>query len=112
MSIAWVAAENLFAADPLARRWRVSFVFGLIHGFGFSNVLREIGLPDNDRWIALLNFNIGVELGQLLVIVALVPLLAGLRRIGSAPVPALLSIVVLVSGTVLFLTRLPWAGLA
>ena len=45
LSIAYVAAENLFMRSAVSHRWAVSFVFGLVHGFGFSNVLRELGLP-------------------------------------------------------------------
>lgn len=106
LSIAWVAAENLFSKRPLDRRWQISFLFGLIHGFGFSNVLREIGLPKDSLLLALLNFNIGVELGQLLVIALLLPLLALMRRVATVPVPRVLSAIVMVSGAVLFATRL------
>ena len=45
LSIAYVAAENLFMRKAVSHRWAVSFLFGLVHGFGFSNVLRELGLP-------------------------------------------------------------------
>ena len=45
LSIAAVAAENLFVRTTVTRRWIVSFCFGLVHGFGFSSALRELGLP-------------------------------------------------------------------
>lgn len=56
--------------DPLLMRapWLISFAFGLIHGLGFAGALREIGLPQQDIPLALLAFNIGVELGQILFI--------------------------------------------
>ncbi|MBD1548732.1 HupE/UreJ family protein [Roseibium aggregatum] len=58
--------------DPLTMRfpWLVSFGFGLIHGLGFAGALREIGLPEGDIPLALFSFNVGVELGQLLFIAA------------------------------------------
>ncbi len=60
--------------------WVVAFLFGLLHGFGFAGALREIGLPDGEVPMALLTFNLGVELGQLLVIALTLALLASLRR--------------------------------
>jgi hypothetical protein len=61
----------------------VAFVFGLLHGFGFAGALGDIGLPQNEIPLALLTFNIGVELGQLLFvafILAIVMILNRLRR--------------------------------
>jgi hydrogenase/urease accessory protein HupE len=62
--------------DPMAVRfpWIVSFAFGLIHGLGFAGALREIGLPEGDIPLALFAFNVGVELGQLLFIAAVLTL--------------------------------------
>jgi hypothetical protein len=58
-------------ADLAARfPWLVAFAFGLLHGFGFAGALREIGLPENAIPLALLFFNLGVELGQLLFVAA------------------------------------------
>ena len=68
LSIAYVALENLLPRYAASRRWTVSFVFGLVHGFGFSSVLREIGLPKENLLLSLLNFNLGVEAGQLTVV--------------------------------------------
>ena len=70
-SIVYVAAENFFVRD-LRRRWRVTFAFGLIHGFGFASVLREYGIPENAVIPALAAFNVGVEIGQLLIVAAAV----------------------------------------
>jgi len=56
--------------DTLARRWPalVAFLFGLVHGLGFAGALREIGLPENHLLVALLTFNVGVEIGQLMTV--------------------------------------------
>lgn len=68
LSIAYVAIENL--ATSKLKPWRpaVVFLFGLLHGMGFAGVLRELGLPRDDFAEALVLFNVGVELGQLAVI--------------------------------------------
>jgi hydrogenase/urease accessory protein HupE len=70
LSIMLVAGEALRDRQTLARRWPalVAFLFGLVHGLGFAGALKEIGLPENYLWIALLTFNVGVELGQLLTV--------------------------------------------
>jgi hypothetical protein len=67
-------------ASPARLRWLVAFVFGLIHGFGFAGVLAEIGLPPGRVAAALLGFNLGVELGQLVVVAVCWPLLRVLLR--------------------------------
>ena len=68
LSIAVVAIENLFRQDVSAWRWAAVFGFGMIHGMGFAGVLSEVGLPREQLGMALLSFNVGVELGQLAVI--------------------------------------------
>jgi len=70
LSIMLVAGEALRQRDTLARQWPalVAFLFGLIHGLGFAGALKEIGLPDNYLWVALLTFNVGVEFGQLMTV--------------------------------------------
>ena len=70
LSIAFVALENL-VTDQL-KWWRtlIVFAFGLIHGFGFAGVLGELGLPSQHFFTALLTFNLGVEFGQITVILA------------------------------------------
>jgi hydrogenase/urease accessory protein HupE len=60
--------------------WVIAFSFGLLHGFGFAGVLSEIGLPAGEVPLALLSFNVGVEVGQLMFIAAVLPLLALARR--------------------------------
>jgi len=61
--------------------WAVAFVFGLLHGFGFAGALIEIGLPQGDIPIALFSFNVGVEIGQLMFIGAVLAVLAVAKRI-------------------------------
>jgi hydrogenase/urease accessory protein HupE len=70
LSIMLVAAEALHKEQTLSRRWPavVAFLFGLVHGLGFAGALADIGLPQNHLFVALLTFNVGVELGQLLVV--------------------------------------------
>ena len=80
LSLAAVAAENLFAPPTVTRRWMVSFCFGLVHGFGFSSALRELGLPTQGLLLSLFGFNAGVELGQALVAAVALPALVLLRR--------------------------------
>ena len=70
-SIVYVAAENFFVKD-IRHRWWLTFAFGLMHGFGFASVLRNYGLPRDALGLALAAFNIGVEVGQLLIVVAAV----------------------------------------
>ena len=79
-SIAWVGIENLMGARH-RRRWLVVFGFGLIHGFGFAGALTDLGLGSSAKDVAraLFFFNAGVESGQLLVAVAILPLLWMIR---------------------------------
>lgn len=81
-SIIWVAAENFLSRD-VARRWRSTGALGLVHGFGFAGVLAQAGLPKQSLVPALAAFNIGVELGQLVIVAALLALLLGIDRLAS-----------------------------
>jgi len=85
LSILYVAVEISLGkdADPLTRRypWLIAFTFGLLHGLGFAGVLRNIGLPEGEALWALLLFNLGIEVGQLLVIAGMLALLAIARRL-------------------------------
>ena len=79
-SIVYMALENIVGAN-VRRRWAITFIFGLVHGFGFSFALREtLQFAGTHLLTSLLSFNIGVELGQLLVLVLLVPALNLLFR--------------------------------
>jgi hypothetical protein len=75
----YVAVENWFVRD-LRRRWMLTFVFGLVHGFGFAGVLRDYGLPEEALVPALAAFNVGVEIGQLAIVSAVLALLLGVDR--------------------------------
>jgi hydrogenase/urease accessory protein HupE len=79
LSIAYVGIENWFVTDARGR-WRITFLFGLVHGFGFASALREIALPRTEVPAALFAFNLGVELGQLAVLAALVPFVLAVRK--------------------------------
>lgn len=81
MSIVYLALENIVGASGADRRWIIAFGFGLIHGFGFSFALREtLQFAGTHLLTSLLSFNLGVELGQVLVLLLLVPALDGLFR--------------------------------
>jgi len=79
LSVVLAAMNNLLGINSL-KRWRLAFIFGLIHGFGFANVLLDLGLPANAIVAALGGFNIGVELGQLVIVLVFLPLAWLLRR--------------------------------
>ena len=80
VSIFYMALENIIVDSP-GRRWIMTFCFGLVHGFGFSFILRNsLQFAGSHMLVSLLSFNVGVELGQLLVLVAAVPALNLLFR--------------------------------
>ena len=112
LSIVYLGAENLYALSrrtpqdagqrhSLTRhRWAVAGLFGLMHGFGFSYVLRDMGLPEDAMFSSLLGFNLGVEIGQLLVVAALVPVLAWMwKRFSVAAVSVPCSLALLAIGS-------------
>jgi len=104
-SIVYVAVENLIVSEA-DHRWMVTFFFGLVHGFGFAGVLREAGLTAGNTAIPLLAFNLGVEAGQLAVVLPTVPLLAFLRaRLGERNVLIPLSCINIVIGVYWILQR-------
>lgn len=74
LSIVYVALENLLGVRAI-ERYRITFLFGLAHGFGFSNVLREMDLSRLHLGLSLFSFNLGVEIGQLAFVLALFPLI-------------------------------------
>ncbi len=74
VSIGYVALENMLRPEP-RHRFLLTFAFGLMHGFGFASVLKEVGLPQAGLLWSLLSFNLGVELGQLAVVVLGFPVL-------------------------------------
>ena len=74
-----LASLNNIAPVVTRRGWLLAFAFGLVHGFGFASVLGDLGLPRDSLALALAGFNIGVEIGQLAVVLAVVPLIFVLR---------------------------------
>ncbi len=87
-----LAALNNIRPLILRRLWMVGFSFGLIHGFGFAGALSELGLPTGERLTALIGFNLGVEIGQIVVVCATLPILFLLRRkrwYGTIAMPAM-----------------------
>jgi hypothetical protein len=81
VSIVYMALENIVGGVTVHRRWIVAFCFGLVHGFGFSFILRQtLQFAGSHLLTSLLSFNIGVELGQLLVLALLIPALELLFR--------------------------------
>jgi HupE / UreJ protein len=100
-----VAALNNIWPRVIGRLWMVAFGFGLVHGFGFASVLADLGLPRDALVLALVGFNVGVELGQLAIVLVFLPLAYALRRtafyrkgvmVGGSIVIALLAAVWLV----------------
>jgi hypothetical protein len=79
LSVVLAALNNIW---PIVRgrRWLVAFGFGLIHGFGFASVLADLGLPQSALLVALVGFNVGVEVGQLAIIAVFLPVAYALRR--------------------------------
>ncbi len=80
-SIVYVGVENLLRHGDPKGRWMLTFAFGLIHGFGFASVLRDLGIGSNGSGVTipLFSFNLGVELGQITVAAILLPLIWKLR---------------------------------
>ncbi|MEW6303046.1 MAG: HupE/UreJ family protein [Verrucomicrobiota bacterium] len=104
-TIIYVAVENLWIKDT-RHRWILTFFFGLIHGFGFANVLRDMGLPSTGLVRCLLSFNVGVELGQLAIVLLLLPISVGLAKWQHGRKATLgLSIVLALFGAAWFVDR-------
>jgi hydrogenase/urease accessory protein HupE len=106
LSIVYVGIENLFAAEP-TRRWRIAFPFGLLHGFGFAGTLTSLALPRASVPAALFGFNLGVEIGQLVVLAIVLPLVLRARREEGFRIwgVRILSVALSVAGCVWFVLR-------
>ncbi|BFU92503.1 MAG: membrane protein [Nitrospira sp.] len=83
-SVVLAGLGNLYPM-MISRRWLVAFGFGLIHGFGFAAVLTDLGLPHDSLLLSLLSFNVGVEIGQLAIVGAFLPLAYLIRQSWSYP---------------------------
>ena len=113
LSIVYVGADNLLVRTGRDMRVWIALVFGLIHGFGFASVLREMGLPSGALGWSLFSFNLGVEIGQIAIAVVVASALIALRRRSDAAgrwVAVVGSIVVIAVGTFWFVQRVFFAG--
>jgi hypothetical protein len=108
LSIVFVGADNLVRGGGRDVRALIALTFGLVHGFGFANVLREFGLPREALGWSLFSFNVGVEIGQLFIVLLVASALALVRRrsemIGTR-VAFAGSVVVIAAGTYWFVQR-------
>jgi hypothetical protein len=106
-----VGIENWFVRDATGR-WKITFPFGLVHGFGFAGALRQIKLPAPDVPAALFAFNLGVELGQMAVLAALVPLvlLARKKELWGRVGMRACTMTIALAGVVWFIARLTAFG--
>jgi hydrogenase/urease accessory protein HupE len=113
LSIVYVGADNLLIRDGRDVRAWIAFAFGFIHGFGFASVLREMDLPARALGWSLFSFNVGVEIGQLLVVALVATALAALRARNEAAGRRLVfagSIVVIAAGAFWFIQRVFFPG--
>ncbi|MEO5741681.1 MAG: HupE/UreJ family protein, partial [Vicinamibacterales bacterium] len=114
LSIVYVGADNLLvsAGGRDTRAW-IAFAFGLIHGFGFANVLREMDLPSRALGWTLFAFNVGVEIGQLVFVVLIASLFVGIRSRSETAGRRLVlagSVIVMLAGAFWFVQRVFFSG--
>lgn len=114
LSIAYIALENVMKKELSNSRLWIVFGFGLLHGMGFASLLSEFGMPSDDFALALISFNIGIELGQIAVILLAFLLFAAwfrndqlYRRVVVIPVSVLIGMI----GLYWFWERLEWGAL-
>ncbi len=114
LSIAFIAIENIFQQQVKRSRLGIIFAFGLLHGLGFAAMLAEFGLPENGFFLALFGFNLGVEAGQISVLLILWLSVviwfrhwAGYRRFVVIPV----SVVIALTGLLWLWQRFDWGGI-
>jgi len=113
LSIVYVGMDNLMVRGGRDVRGWIAFGFGFIHGFGFASVLREMGLPSRALGWSLFSFNLGVEIGQLLVVVLVASALLALRARNETAGRRLAfagSLVVVVMGAFWFVQRVFFGG--
>jgi hydrogenase/urease accessory protein HupE len=113
LSIVYVGADNILAKGGRDVRGWIAFTFGFIHGFGFANVLREMDLPRRALGWSLFSFNIGVEIGQLFVVVLVASAFTILRQKSEWSRQHLAfagSIVVIAAGAFWFVQRVFFPG--
>jgi hydrogenase/urease accessory protein HupE len=113
LSIVFVGADNLVRGNGRDLRAWAAAAFGLVHGFGFANVLREFGLPREALGVSLFSFNVGVEIGQLAIVLLVATALSAVRRRSERlglRVAFAGSIVVILAGTYWFVQRVFFPG--
>ncbi len=113
LSIVYVGVDNLMARGGRDVRVWIAVAFGFIHGFGFANVLREMGLPREALGWSLFSFNVGVEIGQLAVVIAVASALTALRtrsHVAAERVVWVGSAVVIAAGAFWFVERVFFPG--
>jgi hydrogenase/urease accessory protein HupE len=113
LSIVYVGADNLTVRGGRDLRVWIAFTFGLIHGFGFANVLREMNLPPRALGWSLFSFNVGVEIGQLLVVVVVASLVSVVRNrseIAGRRLARVGSLIVMAAGAFWFIQRVFFAS--
>jgi len=113
LTIVIVGADNLLRGEGKDLRAWLALFFGLIHGFGFAFVLREFGLPAGSLAWSLFSFNVGVEIGQLVIVLAVAGLLALIRRRNAAlarQIATFGSLAVMAAGAYWFVDRVFFAG--
>ena len=113
LSIVYVGLDNLLARGGRDMRVWIALVFGLIHGFGFASVLREMGLPSGALGWSLFSFNFGVELGQLAVVLVVAAVLSRVRAysaVAGERIAVAGSIAVIAAGAFWFVERVFLSG--
>ena len=113
LSIVFIGVDNLIVRGGRDVRAWIAFAFGFVHGFGFAGVLREMGLESRALVWSLLSFNLGVEIGQLLVVIVVATALAALRTRSETAGRRLAfagSIGVIAAGTFWFFERVFFSG--
>lgn len=114
LSIVYVGLDNLLARGGRDMRVWIALVFGLIHGFGFASVLREMGLPSGALGWSLFSFNFGVEIGQLGVVLVVAAALSAIRSysaIAGERIAVAGSIAVIAAGAFWFVERVFLGGM-
>jgi hydrogenase/urease accessory protein HupE len=113
LSIVYVGVDNLMVRDGRDVRTWIAFAFGFIHGFGFASVLREMDLPAKALGWSLFSFNVGVEIGQMLIVVLVASVFSALRARSAVAGRRLVyagSIAVIAAGAFWFVQRVFFPG--
>lgn len=110
LSIAYVAVENLFFRDISKWRPLIVFGFGLFHGMGFAGFIRDVGLPPGQFWSSLIGFNLGVEFGQLAVVLAAALISIPVKRVLAQTNYSYRAVIVIPASVLIAVIGLWWAA--